>query len=96
MQDAEFEWDDAKAASNHRKHGVTFGEAATVFQDPLAVTFDDPDHSGDEDRFLTIGMSAADRVLIVSHTDRDGRIRIISVREASRGERQGYEDGTFP
>ncbi len=96
MQDDEFEWDDAKASSNHRKHGVTFGEAATVFHDPLAVTYDDPDHSDDEDRFLTIGRSAAGRVLIVSHTDRDGRIRIISAREASKAERQGYEDGTFP
>jgi uncharacterized DUF497 family protein len=91
-----FEWDDAKAASNFQKHGVTFGEAATVFDDPLAVTFYDPDHSDDDDRFLTIGLSAAGRTLIVSHTDRGDRIRIISAREATRAERKGYEDGIFP
>lgn len=95
--DAEgFEWDDAKAASNFQKHGVTFGEAATVFSDPLAVTWPDPDHSIDEDRYLTIGQSAAGRTVIVSHTDRDDRIRIISAREATRREQQGYENGTFP
>lgn len=95
--DAEgFEWDDDKAASNFNKHGVTFGEAATVFDDPLAITYYDPDHSVTEDRYLTIGQSALGRVVIVSHTDRGDRIRIISGREASRAERRGYEDGTFP
>jgi hypothetical protein len=96
MESDNFEWDDAKAASNFSKHGVTFGEAATVFDDPLAVTFDDPDHSDDEDRHLTIGMSAGGRVVIVSHTDRGDRIRVISARVASRGERRGFENGTFP
>jgi uncharacterized DUF497 family protein len=91
-----FEWDDAKAASNFGKHGVTFGEAATVFDDPLTVTWPDPDHSDDEDRFLTVGHSAAGRTVIVSHTDREDRIRIISAREANRREQRGYEDGTFP
>jgi uncharacterized protein len=96
MDSDQFEWDDAKAASNFSKHGVTFGEAGTVFDDPLSITYDDPDHSDDEERFLTIGASAAGRVVIVSHTDRGGRIRIISARVASRSERKGYEDGTFP
>ena len=91
-----FEWDDEKAEKNFRKHAVTFGEAATVFDDPLTATIPDEDHSDDEDRFLTVGMSAQGRVLIVSHTDRDGNIRIISARAASAGERKGYANGTFP
>lgn len=92
----EFEWDSDKARANESKHGVAFPEAATVFGDPLAVTFDDPLHSADEDRYLTIGLSAAGRVLIVSHTDRDGTTRIISARVASPGERKGYENGDYP
>ena len=92
----EFVWDDAKAEANLRKHGVTFAEAATVFGDPLAVTFYDPAHSDDEDRFLTVGLSEDGRVVILSHTDRDERVRIISAREATRGERKGYEDGNYP
>jgi uncharacterized DUF497 family protein len=96
MQDDDFEWDDDKARSNFQKHGVTFGEAATVFVDELAVVFPDPDHSLDEDRYLVIGVSATGRTLIVSHTDRENRIRIISAREANRREQKGYEDGTFP
>ena len=92
----QFEWDDAKADANLDKHGVSFAEAATVFGDPLAITFFDPDHSDQEDRFLTIGMSVGNRVLILSHTDREDRVRIISVREATRSERKGYEDGTYP
>lgn len=92
----DFEWDEAKAEANLRKHGVSFAEAATVFGDPLAVTFFDPDHSDQEGRFLTIGMSQEDRVVILSHTDRGDRIRIINAREATRGERKGYEDGSLP
>jgi uncharacterized DUF497 family protein len=92
----EFEWDESKADSNLKKHGVSFPEAATVFGDPLAITFFDPDHSEAEDRFLTIGLSAAGRVVILSHTDRGEKIRIISAREATRSERKGYEDGTYP
>ena len=65
-----FEWDEDQASANEAKHGVSFAEASSVFGDPLAVTFDDPLHSADEDRYLTIGLSAAGRVLIVSHTDR--------------------------
>ena len=92
----DFEWDEDKALVNESKHGVSFPEASSVFGDPLAVTFDDPTHSDDEDRYLTIGQSAAGRVLIVSHTDRDSATRIISARVASRGERKGYEDGDYP
>jgi uncharacterized DUF497 family protein len=92
----EFEWDDAKAETNERKHGVPFTEAMTVFGDPLSLTGYDPDHSDDEDRYITMGLSGAGRHLIVSHTDRGDKIRIISAREASRGERKDYEDGNFP
>lgn len=92
----DFEWDEDKARANEAKHGVSFPEAASVFADPLAVTFDDPRHSADEDRYLTIGLSAAGRVLIVSHTDRGTATRVISARVASRGEREGYEDGDYP
>lgn len=89
----EFEWDQAKAARNVTKHGVTFQEAATVFGDPLAITYTDPDHSDDEDRFLTFGQSRDGRYLIVSHTDRDDRTRIISARKMTRKERKQYEEG---
>ena len=74
-------------------HGVSFHEAATVFGDPLAITYDDPDHSEDEDRFLTFGHSALGRLLVVSHTDREDRTRIISARTATRKERKQYEEG---
>src|SRR5262245_2331434 len=92
----DFEWDDAKAESNERKPGVTFTEAMTVFADPLSVTGYDPRHADDEDRFLTMGMSVAGRLLVVSHTDRGNVVRIISAREATRRERKDYEDGSFP
>ncbi len=86
-----FEWDEAKAAGNWRKHGISFLEGATVFGDPLAITFDDPDHSLAEDRFLTIGYSRGGRLLIVAHTDREGKTRILSVRRATPSERRLYE-----
>jgi uncharacterized protein len=89
----EFEWDPDKAASNDKKHGVTFLEAATIFGDALAVTFIDPDHSVSEQRCLTFGLSRFDRLLIVSHTDREGRIRIISARTMTRQEVKIYEEG---
>jgi uncharacterized DUF497 family protein len=89
----EFEWDPEKAARNLAKHGVAFADAATVFGDPSAVTFADPDHSSDEDRFLTFGHSAEGHLLIVSHTDRGDRTRIISSRRATRKERKIYEQG---
>ena len=69
----EFEWDELKATRNLVKHGVTFQEAATVFGDPLALTVSDPDHSDDEDRFLTFGHSSEGNLLVVSHTDREAK-----------------------
>jgi uncharacterized DUF497 family protein len=92
----DFEWDDAKAAANERKHGVSFTEAMTVFADPMSLTGYDPDHSDDEDRYITMGHSADARLLVVSHADRGEAVRIISARVASRGERKDYEDGSFP
>jgi len=92
----EFEWDETKAESNERKHGVTFTEAMTVFADPLSVTGYDPRHGDDEDRFLTMGTSVAGQLLVESHTDRVDSIRIISARGATRRERKDYEDGNFP
>jgi uncharacterized protein len=91
----EFEWDAEKAASNARKHGVTFGEAATAFGDPLAITYFDPDHSAEEDRYVTIGTTAQGRVVIIAHTDRGDVVRIISARTATRRERRLYEQGDF-
>jgi uncharacterized DUF497 family protein len=88
-----FEWDKTKAASNVGKHGVTFNEASTVFDDKLAVLRYDPDHSEDEERYLLIGRSAIGRLLLVSHTDREDGTRIISAREATPRERRSYENG---
>jgi uncharacterized DUF497 family protein len=88
-----YEWDTKKAAANELKHGVSFDEARTVFLDPLAETFDDPDHSADEDRFMTIGMSVQQRLLFVAHADRgEDRVRIISARVATRGEIHAYQE----
>ena len=89
----DFEWDPDKARLNLAKHGVSFDEAATVFGDPLAITIDDPDHSQQEQRFLTTGVSRDQRAIIVSHTDRSGRLRIISARITSSAERRQYEHG---
>ena len=89
----EFEWDPDKADRNPQKHGVTFHEAASVFNDPLAMTYFDLDHSEDEERFITFGDSANGPLLVVSHTDRDDRTRIISARQASRKERNSHENG---
>jgi uncharacterized DUF497 family protein len=88
----EFEWDPAKAARNLAKHGISFHEAGAVFGDPLAITYVDPDHSRVEKRFLTFGHSQGGPLLVVSHTDRGDRIRIISARRASRRERTFYEE----
>lgn len=89
----EFEWDPEKAEINVRKHDVSFAHASTMFGDPLSLTFHDPDHSDEENRYITIGSSADDVLLIVSHTDREERIRIISARKATRRERRIYENG---
>lgn len=87
-----FEWNSDKAARNLRKHGVTFEEAATVFRDGLSVTVPDPDHSIEEERFITVGMSSQNRPLIVAHADRGDCIRIISARELTPRERRQYEE----
>jgi uncharacterized DUF497 family protein len=87
-----FEWDPAKARSNRRKHRVTFEEAATVYGDALALTYPDPDHSGSEQRFITVGMSSVERILIVAHTERGESIRIISARKTTQHERKHYEE----
>ncbi len=87
-----FEWDPRKAEINLRKHDVSFSEAATVFGDDLAITVPDPDHSIREDRYITIGWSNRRRLLIVAHTDRGDRIRIISARELTSSERKAYEE----
>ena len=87
-----FEWDPAKADLNRRKHRVSFEEAATVFGGPLSLTYPDPDHSASELRFVTVGTSIKNRILIVAHTDREDSVRIISVRKATRRERKYYEE----
>ena len=87
-------WSPEKARSNLRKHGVTFEEAASVFQDVLSVTISDPLHSTEESRFVTIGRSNRDRTLVVVHSDLGETIRIISARLATRHERRKYEEGT--
>jgi uncharacterized DUF497 family protein len=88
-----FEWDEDKASQNIRKHGVSFEEAATVFGHPLSLTINDPLHSTEEERFVTIGLSFRHRVLVVVHMDRGDSIRIISARVATRRERKLYEEG---
>ena len=88
----QFEWDPKKAAANLRKHRVTFQEAATVFGDPLAITFHDPDHSDEEDRYLTFGLSQTRRLVVVSHTERGASTRIIGARLMDRKERKIYEE----
>jgi uncharacterized DUF497 family protein len=88
-----FEWDPKKAAANLRKHGVSFVEATTVFRDAMSVSGFDPDHSEDESRFITFGVSNIGRLVVVSHTDERSTIRIISARPATRRERKIYEEG---
>lgn len=88
----EFEWDPRKAFNNMDKHGVSFEEAATVFHDPHFITVIDEEHSTDEERFITIGLSSQGRLLMLAHTDRGGRIRIISARKATRKEAQFYAE----
>ena len=87
-----FEWDSDKAVDNLKKHGVSFPEAATAFDDPLSTTFPDPDHSEDEERYLTVGISTQQRLLVIGHTENNDTIRIISARQATSHERRWYED----
>jgi len=87
-----FGWDPAKAARNLRKHDVSFNEAATVFGDSFAITVPDPDHSAEENRYITIGMSDRGRLVMIAHAQRREQIRIISARRLTRNERRDYED----
>jgi len=86
-----FEWDPTKAASNLKKHGVSFEEASTLFDDPLSITINDDEHSAEEDRFVTLGRSDEGRLVVVCHCDLEQRIRIISARPAERYEQRQYE-----
>ncbi len=87
-----FEWDENKARSNLVKHGVSFEEGKTVFNDPFAITVPDPDHSDDEDRWIDIGFSSRGRLTVVWYTERDERIRIIGCRKAEPLEKRCYRD----
>jgi uncharacterized DUF497 family protein len=87
-----FGWDDQKAKSNRKEHDVSFEEASTVFDDPLFITFLDVEHSTDEERYITLGLSAERRLLLIAHTDREGVIRIISARKATKNEQRVYEE----
>lgn len=89
----QFEWDRKKARSNKKNHGVTFEEASTIFGDPLSITIPDPVHSVGEERFVTVGTSVNDKLIVVVHADRDDIIRIVSARKATRNERSQYEQG---
>lgn len=86
-----FEWDKSKSNRNLKKHGVDFEEAKTIFNDPFAITIDDPDHSGEEDRYLDIGLSSKGKVLVVWYNERNDKIRIIGSRKPTRSERKLYE-----
>ncbi|MFN4978920.1 MAG: BrnT family toxin [Pseudanabaena sp.] len=88
-----YEWDENKATKNLAKHGVSFTEAKTIFDDPMYVDFYDLDHSEDEERYLIVGESNRGRLLIVSYTERRELIRIISAREVTKSEREAYEEG---
>jgi uncharacterized DUF497 family protein len=91
MENPEFEWDDEKAMSNLKKHDVSFEEGTTIFNDPLIATIFDPDHSGDEERYISMGISVQGQLLVVVHTERGKRIRLISCRKATSAERKAYE-----
>ncbi len=90
-----FEWDGEKARSNLNRHKVSFGEGVTVFHDLFVATMPDPDHSEDEQRFISIGYSVKNRLLVVVHTERGDRTRIISCRKATPTERRIYEEGNY-
>jgi uncharacterized DUF497 family protein len=90
---ADFEWDPSKAQENIGRHAVSFEEASSIFEDPFAFTIDDVEHSTDEKRFYTVGVSSLHRTLVVAHAERGENIRIISARLATRRERKSYEEG---
>ncbi len=87
----QFEWDPKKAKDNLKKHGVSFDEAVTAFYDPFSATFDDPDHSVDEQRLITIGFSSKSRLLVIAHTEKGKITRIISARPATTHESKNHE-----
>ena len=87
-----FEWNTDKARRNVQKHGVSFSEALSVFKDVLSLTYSDTDHSAEEDRFLIIGLSSSENVLVISHTYRNDVVRIISARKATKKERYFYDN----
>lgn len=87
----EFIWNPGKAAKNLRRHGISFHEAATVFSDPLSTTVYDPDHSVEENRYITVGVSRNYRVIMVAHTEQNDHVRIISARQLTPKERRQYE-----
>ena len=89
----QFEWDLEKSIINLDKHGISFQDATTVFRDPLSYTFYDPDHSDDELRFLTFGLASSGKLILVSHTERENSIRIISARELNKQERKFFKKG---
>ena len=93
--DLVFDWDEDKARRNLQAHKVSFEEAKTVFNDPFLVTFPDLYHSDEEQRFLNIGRSSYQRVLVVVHTEREESVRIISARIATRHEQRAYEEGDY-
>ena len=88
-----FEWDERKAASNLRKHGVSFEEAASAFGDPLSLTIPDPDHSEDEQRWVLLGMTERHRLVVVAHIEQADTVRLIGARLATPAERRNYEEG---
>jgi uncharacterized DUF497 family protein len=92
----EFKWDSERAEGHLKTHGVRFTEAATVLGDPLELTIPDPDHSGVEARFLSLGQSTESQVLVVAYTEREGKIRIIHARESNPKERRTYESDPNP
>jgi hypothetical protein len=93
MPGLRFEWDEAKAQRNETKHGISFEEGKTVFNDPFAITIPDPEHSGQEERWLDIGLSSQGRLLLVWYSERGESIRIIGCRKATKAEYKGYEHG---
>ncbi|OHE56268.1 MAG: hypothetical protein A2Z47_09825 [Thermodesulfovibrio sp. RBG_19FT_COMBO_42_12] len=90
-----FEWDEVKSKANLQKHKVSFEEGKTIFNDPFLFTFPDEKHSANEDRFINIGLSANSRILVLTHTEQQDKIRIISCRKATARERKFYEEGSF-
>ena len=93
--DLVFEWNETKADLNLKRHKVSFDEAKTVYYDPFLLTFPDPFHSDEEDRYLNLGRSYMGQILVVIHTQRDEAIRIISARKATRSEQRAYEEGDY-